>query len=613
MPIFEYSPLDQGPFSTRILRLLPSKDRAAPIECQLSNLSLRDDIAQEYDALSYVWGDEADGQCNISINNQALSVGKNLHSALLRLRGHRVERTLWVDAICIDQNNVREKEKQIQNMARIYEQASQVIVWLGEEADDSTQALEAIRVAAESVYSGEDSNPPSGSVPIEGIKSLFLRGWFYRMWQILQEVGLARNIQILCGPVRMSGYTFATGIEAYRSYAGPSVMSTTHLIREAIFRPQYGTHPMKKLSLSELIDMHHTNEASILHDKIYALLGLSSDSHEAPGLLPNYELSWEQLFQRLIWFLLNKQISVKTWPGREFASIQSSGRILGFVVTTEDKHTKTILQVLLTGVGLRDEGYKRLWKVKWTIRKSVELIKSGDIICLLKGVSYPSVIRYADGCFRVIVLRAVLQKTNGEDSADFQQVLSKNNRPALNFHLVWSWREQLSPSLGVLDLAAEALGTKSTIEKVLWDTNVAMHETAYNRKGMYWPAMLATEDIFRLFTERLGSWHPKTRMTLYSVALLYSKANIGDKAIPLLFDRTKARDILRRMCGLQYGENLSSLVGRDYFRRKYIDEPDFVSGNMEIPISIRLEALSKLKDLLREFEHRPPLRLQPLF
>lgn len=182
MPIFEYSPLDQGPFSTRILRLLPSKDRAAPIECQLSNLSLRDDIAQEYDALSYVWGDEADGQCNISINNQALSVGKNLHSALLRLRGHRVERTLWVDAICIDQNNVGEKEKQIQNMARIYEQASQVIVWLGEEADDSTQALEAIRVAAESVYSGEDSNPPSGSVPIEGIKSLFLRGWFYRMW-----------------------------------------------------------------------------------------------------------------------------------------------------------------------------------------------------------------------------------------------------------------------------------------------------------------------------------------------------------------------------------------------------------------------------------------------
>ncbi|GLA22566.1 hypothetical protein AnigIFM63326_003482 [Aspergillus niger] len=612
MPVFEYSPLDQGPFSTRILSLLPSKDRAAPIECRLSNFSLRDDIAQEYDALSYVWGNETDGQCNISINNQAFSVRKNLHSALLRLRGSTFERTLWVDAICIDQSKVGEKEKQIQNMARIYEQASQVMVWLGEEADDSTQALEAIRVAAGSVYSGEDSNLPSGSVPIEGIKRLFLRGWFYRMW-ILQEVGLARNIQILCGPVRMSGYTFATGIEAYSSHAGPSVMSTTHLIRGAIFRPQYGTHPMKKLSLSELIDMHHTNEATILHDKIYALLGLSSDSHEAPGLLPNYQLSWEQLFQRLIRFLLNEQISVKTWPGREIASIQSSGRILGFIVTAEDKHTKTMLQVLLTGVGMGNEGYKRLWKVKWTIRKSVELIKSCDIICLLQGVSYPSIIRYADGCLRVIVLRAVLQKTDGGDSADFRQVLSENNRPALNFHLVWSWKEQLSPSLCVLDLAAEALGTKSAIEKVLWDTNVAMHETAYIGKGIYWPAMFGTEDILRLFTERLGPRHPKTRMALYSVALLYSKADIGDKVIPLLFDRTKARDILRWMCGLQRKEDLKLLVGRDYCRRKYIDEPGFVSGTMELPISIRLGTLSKLKDLLREFEHRPPLRLQPLF
>lgn len=182
MPVFQYSPLDQGPFSTRILRLLPSKDRAAPIACQLSNYSLLDDTAQEYDALSYVWGDKADGQCNISINDQAFSVGKNLHSALLRLRGPNFERTLWVDAVCIDQNNMREKEEQIQNMARIYEQASQVMVWLGEEADNSTRALEAIRVAAEGVFAGEPYVLPSESIPIEGVKSLFQRRWFYRMW-----------------------------------------------------------------------------------------------------------------------------------------------------------------------------------------------------------------------------------------------------------------------------------------------------------------------------------------------------------------------------------------------------------------------------------------------
>ncbi|RAH51660.1 HET-domain-containing protein [Aspergillus piperis CBS 112811] len=598
MPDFEYFPLDQGPFSTRILRLLPSKDRAAPIKCQLFSYSLQNDIAQEYDALSYVWGDQTDGQSNISINNQAFSVGKNLHSALLRLRGFEFERTLWVDAICIDQNNMKEKEKQIQNMARIYEQARQVVVWLGEEADNSTQALNSIRAAAEAEFAEERFHMPSESATIEGVKSLLLRRWFYRMW-------------IQCGPVRMSGYTFATGIQAWGSYAGPSVLSTTRLIRGAIFRPQYETHSMKKLSLSELVDMHHTNEASILHDKIYALLGLSSDAHKAPGLLPNYQVSWEQLFQRLIWFILNEQVSVKTWPGREYASIQSSGWILGFIVKVEDYQTKTLLQVLLTGV--RSADTKKMWKVRWFIRKTVESIKPCDIICLLQGCSEPSIIRYADGCFRVIVLRAVLRKTDGGGSADFQQVRSENNRPALNFHLIWSWEEHISPSLNILDLAAEAAETKSAIEKILWDTNVAMHETAYNHRNIYLPAMFATEDILRLFTERLGFQHPKTWLAFYSLALLYSKGNIGGERIPLLnFDRTKARDILG-LCGIQhhFEKNLALLVGHDYRRRMYINEPDFISGSMEVPERMKLQ--EALKDLLREIRHRPTLELAPLF
>ncbi|PYH35945.1 uncharacterized protein BO87DRAFT_432853 [Aspergillus neoniger CBS 115656] len=569
MPVFQYSPLDQGPFSTRILRLLPSKDRAAPIACQLSNYSLLDDTAQEYDALSYVWGDKADGQ----------------------LRGPNFERTLWVDAICIDQNNMREKEKQIQNMARMYEQASQVMVWLGEEADNSTRALEAIREAAEGVFAGELFNLPSDSIPIEGVKSLFQRTWFYRI---------------------MSGYTFATGIQAWGSYAGPSVLSTTHLIRGAIFRPQYATHSMKKLSLSELVDMHHTNEATILHDKIYALLGLSSDAHKAPGLLPNYQVPWEQLFQRLIWFFLDEHVKVKTWPGREIASIQSSGWILGLIVTAEETHTKTFLQVLLTGQANVD--YKKAWKVRWTIGKSVEPIKQYDIVCLLQGVSDPSIIRYSDGCFRVIVLRAVLQKTDVAGNADLEKIRSEKNRPALNFHLVWGWKEQLLPSLDILDLAAEAVGTKSAIEKVLWDTNVAMHETACNCKNIYWQAMLATEDILRLFTERLGFQHPKTWLAFYSLALLYSKGNIGDKRIPLLkFDRTKARDILRGRCGIQHRlqKDLALLVGRNYCHRMYIDEPDFISGSMEVPEHMKLQRA--LKDLLREIKHRPTMKLNPLF
>jgi hypothetical protein len=144
MPSYRHSPLPEG--SVRLLQLLPHRDEHSRIKCHLSVCPLLDSgTAHPFEALSYVWG-SGDSPKSILINDREYVVGANLHAVLLYLRDRFVDRTVWVDAICIDQTNTAEKSQQVQSMAKIYTKASHVIVWLGEAESTSAQALEDIRM-----------------------------------------------------------------------------------------------------------------------------------------------------------------------------------------------------------------------------------------------------------------------------------------------------------------------------------------------------------------------------------------------------------------------------------------------------------------------------------
>jgi hypothetical protein len=143
-----YRTLLPGPDNIRLLRLFPSKDERAPICCQLLDYSLRGfgKRGHQYECLSYCWG-SPEKPCSIDIDGVSLPITESLNGALLQLRDHTLERHLWVDAVCINQEDIPEKEEQIQMMAKIYSQARQVVVWLGPGADDSDHAIELIRLA----------------------------------------------------------------------------------------------------------------------------------------------------------------------------------------------------------------------------------------------------------------------------------------------------------------------------------------------------------------------------------------------------------------------------------------------------------------------------------
>jgi hypothetical protein len=183
MPESIYSLLPQDIFSIRLLRLRPSADPLSPIHCKLVvyPLDCRPADAHQYEALSYAWG-TSDNSRIIWIEFETLSievqVTQNLHAALIRLRNPYFERNLWIDALCINQEDDGEKAHQVGAMARIYGLAQRVVVWLGEERDDSALAFQTLReLASESQVvqtensvcgSEEDYDPPANIGLLDG-------------------------------------------------------------------------------------------------------------------------------------------------------------------------------------------------------------------------------------------------------------------------------------------------------------------------------------------------------------------------------------------------------------------------------------------------------------
>ena len=133
MQNFEYRPLDASRRGVRMLQLqYPDKESndctSNLICCRLDQASLDDNPV--YQALSYTWGDP-NRVCTIIFNGQKISVGANLEEALQYFYSISYLGLLWVDAICINQNDKDEKNWQVQQMRDIYAQAEFVIAWLG--------------------------------------------------------------------------------------------------------------------------------------------------------------------------------------------------------------------------------------------------------------------------------------------------------------------------------------------------------------------------------------------------------------------------------------------------------------------------------------------------
>jgi hypothetical protein len=203
MERYTYRPLRPEPNSTRLLQIAPG-GKGSEIYCLIFDHTIqRDQVSSPYEALSYVWGDPTERrriglrdtgtEGPLQRNVSYLDITTNLYAALQRLRDTAFPRLLWVDAICIDQENMQERAVQVRSMATIYIHASRVIVWLGAETDDSTLALADIeRVAQARRRSMSTNKLPSKADTSDAqiitaeaqtaILKFLNRDWFHRIW-----------------------------------------------------------------------------------------------------------------------------------------------------------------------------------------------------------------------------------------------------------------------------------------------------------------------------------------------------------------------------------------------------------------------------------------------
>ena len=148
---FKHSPI-QGVTCIRVLNLLPNAAFDSPVEVQLVEVDLAG--KPEYEALSYSWGD-VKNKVGIICHGLRLDVTINCALALQYLRHKDQTRTLWVDAICIDQTNVAERNQQVRIMGDVYEMAQRVLVWLGLRGSVSDLAITLLKDFEKVI--GEDS------------------------------------------------------------------------------------------------------------------------------------------------------------------------------------------------------------------------------------------------------------------------------------------------------------------------------------------------------------------------------------------------------------------------------------------------------------------------
>ncbi|KAI9763815.1 MAG: hypothetical protein M1840_009069 [Geoglossum simile] len=136
----QYRELDVAKNEIRLVRLLPSSNSSL-VRCELVYTSLDKAKSERfYETLSYTWGGSAAGH-SIVLNGQRFNVTDNLHAALLELRLKDQARYLWVDAICINQSDTPERNREVLRMLSIYQNAQQVVVWLGTEIPYTSTAI----------------------------------------------------------------------------------------------------------------------------------------------------------------------------------------------------------------------------------------------------------------------------------------------------------------------------------------------------------------------------------------------------------------------------------------------------------------------------------------
>ena len=127
-----------------------------PLRCTLYQAHI--DETPTYEALSYVWGDPTPKHTLIC-EGQEMPIAENLHTALLYLRHEDNPCWLWIDAICINQQDIEERNRQARLMSEIYYEAGGAMIWRGEEDETTTEGVAILERLEQKVIDAQSHVP----------------------------------------------------------------------------------------------------------------------------------------------------------------------------------------------------------------------------------------------------------------------------------------------------------------------------------------------------------------------------------------------------------------------------------------------------------------------
>ena len=304
-----WAPL-QGPQHFRLLAIAPETPGQDSLEVMIEQFDINQ--APEYFALSYAWGDPAQ-RVQIQSNNGPLQVTPNLHAALLRIRQKRESLRLWIDAVCIHQDDDVEKSAQIPLMGRIYSQAKFVVMWVGEEDELTSTAMEATEIFESLVMGDGRIKAFSGLVDdrsrlCHAILKMLQRPYFSRAW-IVQEVILSQNAIVFCGS-RITSYDKLVIACYWIKYSGlsPSILHLDSMILSAwtLRRTRSLGEETRGTRLTNVLGLYRRMKATDPRDKVYALLGIAPSS-DTSGIVPDYSQSVASIYTGVAKYLIEKE------------------------------------------------------------------------------------------------------------------------------------------------------------------------------------------------------------------------------------------------------------------------------------------------------------------
>ncbi|KAL6154977.1 hypothetical protein ACJQWK_00882 [Exserohilum turcicum] len=343
-----YQPLDTTRDEFRLLRIEPSHDFDNIISCQLFTVSRAD--KPSYCTLSYEWGDKTVTKPMLA-NGIIVQVTRNLEAALRRIRQSNPKVVIWVDAVCINQHDIVERNSQVAMMGKLYSETTLTYAWLGEDNDGSAQnAFQFIRsyfghfskrvedidnfilkmtknIYDDAYFEARDQvmdNLQNGKLALDmfkfhDISKVSLRTYWFRTW-VQQELILSPRVVLISGPAAISFnlmVVFSLLIFVVRSH----VMQRTEPAYETISNmlPSHfaGILQLAMVDVTSFVSVLSSLQKCVAtnpRDHVYGILGIYEG---AMTVAIDYDKPVAQVFVDLVHSLAEEsgQLILRQFPG----------------------------------------------------------------------------------------------------------------------------------------------------------------------------------------------------------------------------------------------------------------------------------------------------------